>query len=210
MLSDVLWLLGADAEEAVKDIRNSFYSSFRPSFAGIESTSAGIGRGRIYFRSYQLSRHELDNCFDSLGLAGFKQNYARFHEIILGSRDTYFPRTSVVSIDVPANPGEPYGIKIEICPRLYLEDDRGVNQRISRLAHELMIDVTPYEQMLDVLSDGVFIQGAMHYHDVIGIGFKPGEGTRLNIYLRPNLRRYFKTQPEANLGQNLIFEEFSI
>ncbi len=191
VLGNVLRSLDMEADEAVKYIRAFFSDSCRPSSISIECASGGIGGVRLYLRGYNLSRHDLHDSFDRLGLSHFMQEYDRFHEMVSG-QDTYIPRSSVLSIDMPRKAKDPYGIKVEVCPRLYMDDDKEVNRRILALAQELMIDSSPYEQMVEILSDGMFVQGAMHYHDVIGIGFKPGEGIRLNIYMRPNLRRYFK------------------
>ncbi|HEY9205698.1 MAG TPA: hypothetical protein VIO58_07225 [Candidatus Methanoperedens sp.] len=197
MFGDVIRLLDVDANEAVKDIRTFFSASCRPSSISVECSSDGIGGVRIYLRGYNLSRYVLHDGFEKLGLADFKHDYARFHEMVAGSRETYIPRSAVVSIDVPEKPREPYGIKVEVCPRLYLEDDKEINQRVLGLAQELMIDTSYYEKMLGIISDGALIEGAMHYHDVVGIGFRPYEGIRLNIYIRPNLRRYFKARAKT-------------
>lgn len=194
MFYNILRLLDrADVRKKFVKVRNSLGDYCWPSFIGIECSNGGIGRIKLYLRSHQLSYSIIQEFLQELGWMGYESAFAQFHEILLNEQKIYHPRSVIFSITAPEYLEEGYSIKIEFGPRRYIKDDEKVYQRIVDLANELMLDVTPYEQMFSVLSDRELTAGSMRFHNVIGIGFNPKKGPRLNIYLRPELRRYYKT-----------------
>ena len=194
MFHDALRLLDRrDVENAIVTVRKSLGSYCWPNSIGLECTANGFGRVKLYLRGYQLSWSDIDGFLRGLGWVNFEPALLRFHQVLLGGRKTYIPRSVVLSIGAPRKPGESYDVKVEVGPDYYVMDDENALKRIIKLAGELMLDVKPYEQMLDVLSDGALTPGVVRFHDVIGIGLNPQKGPCLNIYLRPDLIRYHKT-----------------
>ena len=197
MFEEILQLLDIDSGEAVNNIRTSFGSQCRPCFVRIECTSSGIGGARLYLRGYELSRRSINDYLDKMGWDDFKREYGIFHEIVMGHRETWIPRSSILSMDLQGTGSAPNGIKLEAGPRYYTKDDEEIYMKIMEIAHELELDTGPYEQLLGLLSSVKPASGTMRFHDVIGIGSKQGIGTRLNIYLRPDIRRYFDSMKKV-------------
>ncbi|MBO3753622.1 MAG: hypothetical protein FGF53_01885 [Candidatus Brockarchaeota archaeon] len=193
MSQDAMRTLGmTDAGELIGKSRKNLHTQCRPAAIGFGLTADGFEGAKLYLRGYELSWSDVRSFLQKLGWTGFEQQFVRFHDLLMNRQYVYFPRSTVFSIDVPGKPGETYGVKLEIGPRFYLKEDRDVHQRIISLARELMLDILPYQQALSVLMNDSFSLEETRFHDVVGLGFTPSEGVRLNIYLKPCLRRYRK------------------
>jgi len=166
-----------------KLLKNSCY----PNSMGIECSTHGIGRVKLYLRGYNLSMSETQDLLLELNLNEFQMDLTHFHNTFLKKREQYPPFSAILSLGIPRNEDETYDIKLEIGPSYYIADDEEALRLITNLANKLDIDITPYKQMLDLFSDGVLTQGVMQYNDIIGIGFHSKDGVRLTTYLRPNL-----------------------
>jgi len=192
MFNDTLRLLDrTDVRRVAADARRTLGPYCWPSCVGLEFTAEGFGRVKLYLRGYQLSWSRILDFIQGLDWSGFEPGFVRFHEVLLNGRETYIPRSVVLCIGAPGESGGSYDLKVEVGPQYYLKDDECVRRRIIKLARELMLDFKPYEQMLDVFSNDMLTPGAIRYHDVVGVGFNPQIGPRLNIYLRPDLARYY-------------------
>ena len=195
MFYDTLRLLDqTNLKSAFMNIQKSLGTYCQPSSVGLECTDDGFSKVKLYLRGYQLSWTNIHNFTKKLDWADFKNGFKLFHKIILSGRETYIPRSVVFSIGATRKPREFYDIKVEVGPNYYLKDDESVRRRIIELAHILMLDINPYEQMLHVFSNGALIPDTMCFHDVIGVGFNPQMGFRLNIYMRPDMLRYYKSR----------------
>lgn len=173
--------------EKMNEIRELLGDSCHPNSIGVECSANGIGRVKLYLRGYQLSFSHARGLLRDLNLLEFEGDLMRFHDILLRKMESYLPFSTVLCVGVPRDEGESHDLKLEIGPKFYLADDEEALRLVTRLAHELGLDATPYEQMLDIFSGGIFSKGVIRYHDVIGIGFDPQNGTRITTYLRPKL-----------------------
>lgn len=198
MFKETLQLLDIDPGEAVNNIWTNFGLQCRPAFVRIECASSGIGGARIYLRCYELSLRSINDYLYKMGWDDFKRDHGIFQEIVIGNRQTFIPRSFILSIDIQGKSGAPNGIKLEAGPRYYMKDDTEAYRKIMEIARELDLDTVPYEQLLDLLSSVKPASGTMRFHDVTGIGFKQGIGTRLNIYLRPDIRRFWVNEKSLN------------
>jgi len=169
------------------EIRKLLKGSCYPNSMGIECCAHSVGRVKLYLRAYNLSLSETRDLLFKLNLREFETDLRLFHSTFLKKLEQYHPFSAIISIGIPRNEDETYDMKLEIGPTYYITDDMEMIKLIANLAQKLDIDITPYEQMMDLFSDGVFAQGMMHYNDIIGIGFHPESGTRLTTYLKPNL-----------------------
>lgn len=195
MFYDTLRLLDqTDLKSLFVDIQKSLGSYCQASSVGLECTDDGFSKVKLYLRGYQLSWTSIHNFVKKLGWTGFENGFEIFNELFLNGLETYIPHSVIFSIGATRKPREFYDIKIEVGPNYYLTDDEGVRQRIIELAQRLTLDTKPYEQMLCVFSNGTLIPGTMRFHDVIGVGFNPLMGSRLNIYMRPDVLRYHKSR----------------
>ncbi len=181
-----------DLLRVIVDIQKSLSYCCQPNSIGLQCNADGFNMARLYLRGYQLSWSSIHNFFKKMGWTSFENGFELFHKVLLSGRGTYIPHSVIFSVGSPWEPREFYDIKVEVGPHYYLKNDETIRHRITELARELMLDVKPYEQMLDLFSNGTLTQDTIRFHDVVGIGFNPQTGARLNIYLRPDLSHYHK------------------
>ncbi|MFX0201160.1 MAG: hypothetical protein ACFFCW_34010 [Candidatus Hodarchaeota archaeon] len=181
-----------DLLRVVVDIQKSLGYCCQPNFIGLRCNADGFNMIRLYFRGYQLSRSNIHSFLKEMTRTGFENGFELFHKLILGGQETYTPHSVIFSVGSPWEPREFYDIKVEVGPQYYLENDRTIRRRITELARKLKLNVKPYKEMLNLFSNGRLSQRTTRFHDAVGVGFNPQTGTRLNIYLRPDLSHYHK------------------
>jgi hypothetical protein len=177
----------------IVDARKSLRHCCQPNSIGLQFDADGFKMVRLYLRGYQLRWSSIHSFFKKMGLTHFENELNLFNRVFLNGRRTCIPHSTILSIGSPWEPQGFCGVKVEIGPRYYAESDETVRRRITELNQELMLDIKPYKQMLDLFSNGALTPGTIRFHDVVGVSFKPQMGTGLNIYLRPDLPHHYKT-----------------
>jgi hypothetical protein len=181
-----------DLLRVIVDAQKSLGHCCQPNSIGLQFNAEGFKMVRLYLRGYQLSWSSMHKFFKKMGWTDFENGLNLFHRIFLNGRREYIPHSVILSVGSPWEPKEIYGIKVEIGPHYYLDSDETIRHQIMELTQELLLDIKPYEQMLDLFSNGTLTPGTIRFHDVVGIVFNLQRGTGLNIYLRPDLSHYYK------------------
>lgn len=187
------WTLFHDALKKVEGqtgkillIRELLGSSCHPNSMGIECSAHGIGRVKLYLRGYDLSPTKTQGLLGHLKLHEYETALTEFHDTFQ-IEDKYPPFSTIISIGILEN--ETQDMKLEIGPSYYAADDEDTIQLVTDLAHKLDLDITPYKQMINLLSEFKLSKGLMQYNEVIGIGFHSENGVRITTYMKPNLAK---------------------
>jgi hypothetical protein len=175
------------------DFQKSLGTYCHPNSIGFEITTNSISKIKLYLRGYDLSWSNIQNFLHEHHLVTFEPKLKRFHEIILNKTERYYPYSVVLCIGIPEKINEFYDFKFEVGPQNYLKDDKEIHQRIIKFANEMKFNIKPYEQLLNVFSNGKLSQDTMIFHDVVGVGYTPHGEPRCSIYLKPYLTRYYKS-----------------
>ena len=195
MFREILQLLElSHLEEDIINVERAFRRSCHPNSVGIECSSNGIEKVKLYLRVYDLSWENIQVFIKNRKWNRFESSSRAFHEIVLNKLERIVPFSMVLCIGFSAINRGSYDFKLEVGPQYYVKDDLGVYKDIHDLAHILKFDVKPYVQILNIFSNGVLKKGKILYHDILGIGFNSQMEPRVNIYLRPNLSRYYNVE----------------
>ena len=192
LITETLDLLHqSDLNKEIEKIKSTLGILCHPIAFGIECTAKGFGRVKLYLRGSHLSQSSVRDYLNSLGWIDFNSVFNGFHDTFLGGLDSYYPHSVVLCLGLSGQTGDLCDFKFEIGTRNYLKDDKDVYQKIMQFGEEMSLDERPYLHMINTLSNGIISSQGLLYHDIIGIGYNPYLGSRLNIYLKPNLSQYF-------------------
>lgn len=183
----------SDLNREIGKIKSTLGIYCDPIAIGIECSAEGFGKVKLYLRGSHLSQSNVRDYLNTLGWIDFNSIFNRFHYTFLGGLESYYPHSVVLCLGLSGQTGDLCDFKVEIGTCYYLEDDEDVYQKIMKFGEAISLDERPYLHMINTLSNGMISSQGLFYHDIIGIGYNPYFGSRLNIYLRPNLSQYFKS-----------------
>lgn len=74
-------------------------------------------------------------------------------------------------------------VKVDLCGHCVFTSERDARARVARLAGLLSLSTEPYVAAISSLEDGP----SRVAHDFLGVGWEPGRGPRINVYVQPKL-----------------------
>lgn len=121
-----------------------------PAFLAIDLDDGGIGRVKLYFRPTDGSPDLLSLAASAVGCTGAPEVLALLHSAFLPDVGAYPPRAVDISVELPADDGEP-GFKVDLRSLGFISSDTEVDDRIRRLLALIDCPESDYCAVRDII-----------------------------------------------------------
>jgi hypothetical protein len=191
LINETLDLLHqSDLNKEIGVLKDALGIYCHPIALGIACNTEGFDKVKLYLRGSHLSQSRVRDFLNTLGWNGFNSVFNEFHDAFLEGLESYYPHSVVVCLGLSGQQNDLYDFKVEIGTHRYLKQDNDVYQKIIKFGEEISLDTRPYLHLINAVSNGNLSSQGLFYHDIIGVGYNPHFGSRMNIYIKPNLSQY--------------------
>jgi hypothetical protein len=123
--------------------------------------------------------------------AAFREAFQQYTEFILGEDRTYPTRSVVCSFGFGSGPELDF--KFELCGHCVFASDLEAAGRLLSWLDSAAVDLTPYVELVNVLSECRLSASHVHLHSYTGVGVKE-HTAYTSLYLKPKKIRLEEMQ----------------
>jgi hypothetical protein len=172
----------AEVEERWQALDSSLVSDMEPLGMALTLGETAPLAGRIYLTAYGKPLSYYERLMQPVTDMAFRDAFRQYTECILGEDHTYPTRSVVCSFGFGSRPGLDF--KFELCGHCVFASDLEAAGRLLSWLGSAAVELAPYVELVNVLSECRLSASHVHLHSYMGVGVKE-HAAYTSLYLKP-------------------------
>jgi hypothetical protein len=178
-------------EERWQALDSSLVSDMEPLGVALTLGATAPLAGRIYLTAYGKPLSYYERLMQPVTDAAFREAFQQYTEFILGEDRTYPTRSVVCSFGFGSGPELDF--KFELCGHCVFASDLEAAGRLLSWLDSAAVDLAPYVELVNMLSECRLSASHVHLHSYTGVGVKE-HAAYTSLYLKPKKIRLEEMQ----------------